>query len=241
MAVTAPKRPINRPFSSIVPLDVELPLDRHTLGELGVRGLQSGCGDAVRRGWLNSDYRSLHDGADFRTAPGSIYRVAEDRFFLQHEVPDPFPIADESLDWCYAEHFIEHLTPEHGIAWLAEMRRILRPGGFVRVSTPDLRKYARGYLDPSDAFLAAHRRDLTDHFGAANVARPAFMVNQTFYSWGHKWMYDFDELRHAAVAAGFSAEAVVERRFRDSREAEVARLDIPQRENESVYVEIEKS
>jgi predicted SAM-dependent methyltransferase len=121
------------------------------------------------------------------------------------------------------------------------MRRILRPGGFVRVSTPDLRKYARGYLAPSDPFFSAHQEHLTVHFDAADVARPAFMVNQTFYSWGHKWMYDFEELRHAAVEAGFDAAQVEERAYRDSREPEVARLDIPQRENESIYVEMRKA
>src|SRR5215212_2601729 len=150
--MTAPARPINRVFSPIVALDVELPLTRSALEEIGVRGLQSGCGDAVRRHWLNSDFRSLHDEQDQRTEPGRVYRVAEDRFFIQHEVPQPFPIEDESLSWCYSEHFIEHLTLADGIAWLADMHRLLEPGGFVRVSTPDLRKYAHSYIDPTDPF-----------------------------------------------------------------------------------------
>jgi SAM-dependent methyltransferase len=77
-----------------------------------------------------------------RTERGHVYRVDEDRYFIQHDVEEPFPIADASLDWCYSEHLIEHLTSEQGISWLADMRRLLKPGGFVRISTPDLRKYA---------------------------------------------------------------------------------------------------
>ena len=233
---------IKKPFSPLVALDVELPLTKEALDGLGVRGLQSGCGDAVRQRWLNSDNRSLHDGNDFTTAPGHVYRVGDDRYFLQHDVPEPFPIEDESLDWCYSEHFIEHLTLEDGIAWLADARRMLKPGGFVRVSTPDLRKYAAGYMDAGSAFFAEHGQKVAAILrDPSAVERPAFMVNQTFYRWGHKWMYDVEEVRYAATEAGFSPNAVEERGYRDSREPAVAALDIPSRENESFYVEIEKA
>jgi predicted SAM-dependent methyltransferase len=239
--VPAPPRPINQPFSPITALDVELPVTRRVLEELGVLGLQSGCGDAVRRRWLNSDFRSLHDGTGNRTAPGRVYRIAEDRFFIQHDVEEPFPIEDESLDWCYSEHLIEHLTLEQGIAWLADMRRLLKPAGFVRVSTPDLRKYAEGYFDPSARFFDEHARVLAEagrHTAGTN--RRAFIVNETFFDWGHRWIYDFEELRYAAEAAGFSPEAVAQRGFRDSAAPEVAMLDIPSRQHEGLYVEIRK-
>ena len=170
-----------------------------------------------------------------------MYRVEEDRYFIQHHVAEPFPIENESLDWCYSEHLIEHLPPELGVAWLADMRRLLKPGGFVRVSTPDLRKYAEGYFDPAGEFFAEHGRRLEGLLGEkAPSERRAYMLNQTFFGWGHKWIYDFEELRHAAVAAGFSPDAARRRTFRDSAAPEVAQLDIPARADESVYVEIEK-
>jgi predicted SAM-dependent methyltransferase len=224
-----------------VALDIELPIEPAELADLGVRGLQSGCGDAVRRFWLNSDYRSLHDGKETRTERGHVYRIEEDRYFIQHDVEEPFPIADASLDWCYSEHLIEHLTSEQGIAWLADMRRLLKPGGFVRVSTPDLRRYAEGYVDPSGQFFTTHGRRVGELLGDKEaVARRAYMMNQTFFHWNHKWMYDFEELRHAAIEAGFRPEAVRRRAFRDSAAPDVARMDIPSREEESLYVEIHK-
>jgi predicted SAM-dependent methyltransferase len=239
--MSAPPRPIKQPFSPIEALDIELPVPQGALDELGIRGLQSGCGAAVRRHWLNSDFRSLHDGDGKRTEPGHMYRIAEDRYFIQHDIEDPFPIDDESLDWCYSEHLIEHVPTELGIAWLADMRRLLKPGGFVRVSTPDLRKYAEGYFDPSREFYTEHGRRLAElHGDEAAVERRAYILNQTFFGWGHKWIYDFEELRHAAVAAGFSADAVTRRAFRDSGAPEVAGLDIPSRADESLYVEMEK-
>jgi predicted SAM-dependent methyltransferase len=168
--------------------------------------------------------------------------VGADRYFIQHAVPEPFPIEPESLAWAFAEDFIEHVTLEDGIAWLAEMHRLLVPGGLVRVITPDLRKYMAGYADPSDPFMAQHASALESHFpDPAQLARPAFIVNKIFYGWGHKWIYDLEELRHAAVAAGFAPEAVEERAFREGRVPELAAFDLAEHSLESLYVEIEKS
>jgi hypothetical protein len=72
--------------------------------------------------------------------------------------------------------------------------------------------------------------------------RRAFMVNQIFEltAWGHEWIYDFDELRHAAVRAGFSPEAIIEVAFKRGRAAGLSELDAPAHDDESLYVEIER-
>jgi hypothetical protein len=226
----------------IVDLDVDLPLSRGVVEELGLRGLQSGSGRSLRPHWLNSDLLPLQDVNGRRTKPGRLYRVGEDCYFLQHTVPDPFPIESEIFQWASSEHFIEHLRPEDGIAWLAEMRRLLVAGGLIRVVVPDLRKYLQGYSDPSDPFMAEHGRQLEVHFAdPAPLKRPAFIINQIFYGWAHRWMYDFDEVRHAASAAGFDPEEVSERAFREGRVAELAGHDREANALCSLYVEIEKS
>ena len=240
-----PTRPMPRAFSPCVEIDAELPLSRAVLGELGVRGLQSGCGTTLRPGWLNSDWRALHDGdrdAGQPTVPGRLYRVMDDRYFIQHAVPEPFPIESDSLEWAFSEHFLEHLKPEDGIAWLAEMRRLLVPGGRVRVVVPDLRKFIVGYVDPSDSFMRQQAQALASHFpDPASLERPAFVVNSIFYEWGHKWMYDFDELRNAAIAAGFDASAVGQRGFREGRDQELAAFDLAEHAPDSLYVEIDNT
>jgi predicted SAM-dependent methyltransferase len=167
-----------------------------------------------------------------------------ERYFLQHDALEPFPIADEALEVCYSEHFIEHFELDKGIAWLAEMRRVLRPGGFVRVITPDLRKYAEGYFDPARAFYAEHGAAIGNPRAfpdPAELERRAFMFNQNFYLWGHRWIYDFEELRHAAAEAGFDPAAVERRAFRESLVPEVGALDLDWRRAESLYVEIAKT
>jgi predicted SAM-dependent methyltransferase len=234
-----------RAFSPLVELDVEFPLSRALFAELGVRGLHCGCGTSLHPAWLNSDWRALHDGdRDLgpRTFPERLYRVEENSYFIQHAVPEPFPIEPESLEWAFSEDFLEHLRPEDGIAWLAEMRRLLVPGGLVRIGVPDLQKYLAGYADPADRFLAEHARGLESHFpDPTPLERPAFIVNKIFYGWGHKWMYDFDEVCHAALAAGFRSEAITRRAFRDGAVPEVAELDLSEHSLENLHVEIVKS
>ena len=40
----------------------------------------------------------------------------------------------------YSEHMFEHVLPMDGAAFLKESYRILKPGGVLRVVTPDLEK-----------------------------------------------------------------------------------------------------
>jgi hypothetical protein len=67
--------------------------------------------------------------------------------------------------------------------------------------------------------------------------RPAFMINQLFYLYGHRWLYDLDELRYALARAGFESP-VRTRAFCEGARADVAALDRVFRRLETIYVEI---
>ena len=45
-------------------------------------------------------------------------------------------VADNTYDGVYNEHFIEHLDKADGIAFLMEMKRVLKPGGTIRTVWP---------------------------------------------------------------------------------------------------------
>ena len=198
----------------------------------------------VEPGWLNSDLRGIVDGAGNATERGRIARLDGDRYYLEQDSTDPFPLADGCLDTVYSEHFIEHVPMRGAVSWLREMRRLLKPGGVLRLSTPDLRRYIEGYLDTDGAFFAEHRQHLlaTGLFeGKELPERRGWMVNQIFYRWGHRWVYDLDEIRHIAVRAGFAADAVAERAFGQSPIDGLAALDREQHSDGSLYVELRKS
>lgn len=67
---------------------------------------------------------------------------------IQHyNICRPLPFPEDTFDAVYALHIIEHLTPEEGRAFVAEVFRVLRPGGIFRASTPDLEGIVRAYLE----------------------------------------------------------------------------------------------
>jgi SAM-dependent methyltransferase len=66
---------------------------------------------------------------------------------LYFDVRAPLPYVSGTFDAINAFHIIEHLTPEQAEAFLRETRRVLRPSGILRLSTPDLEHICRGYID----------------------------------------------------------------------------------------------
>jgi FkbM family methyltransferase len=231
-------------YQSVETIPDPPPYSAELIEGLGLRGLHCGCGRVIEPGWLNSDLRGIVDGGGNATKRGTIARLDGDRYYLEQDSTDPFPLADGCFEWAYSEHFIEHVPMRGAVSWLREMRRLLKPGGVLRLSTPDLRRYVEGYLDREGDFFAEHRRHLlaTGLFDDKELPeRRGWMVNQIFYRWGHRWVYDLDELRHVAERAGFGADSVAERAFGQSSIDGLAALDREQHSDESVYVEITKT
>ena len=80
----------------------------------------------------------------------------------------------------FAEHLIEHLTFAEDRRFCSEVYRTLRPGGVVRLSTPDLQFLVRYYEDESaesQAFTEYH----TTEFLRLDVRSRALVVSNFFY------------------------------------------------------------
>jgi len=82
--------------------------------------LNIGAGPFPLRGWFNTDIRP----------------VSREVFYL--DASEEFPFADQTFDYVFSEHLIEHLTYEEGLSMLSESYRILKPHAKLRVATPDL-------------------------------------------------------------------------------------------------------
>ncbi len=232
------------PIASIEDLPLEPPCGPKVMEDLGLRGIHPGCARKFREGWLNTDRLCMWDQYEHTTEPARISQIArpggETFYYLQHDSSQPYPCVDSTFEWSFSEHFLEHLTVEEAVGWLVEIRRVLRPGGLLRLSTPNLETYMRGYLDPEGRFFAEHRKRLAQvkALGGEAPTRRAWMVNQIFFKWEHCWLYDFEEIRHVAVQAGFPADQVVEYGFQQGSVEEVAQLDLPVHNDESIYVEL---
>ena len=151
-----------------------------------VRKLQLGAAENVRDGWLNTD---LHG-----------YGRGEALVYL--DVRKRFPLPDASFDLIHSEHMLEHLTYADGQRCLRECLRVLRPGGTIRTATPSLERLAALYGggDVQDRYV----RWAVDTLDPEADARlPGVVINNFFRSWGHRFVYDPQTLRHALTQAGF--------------------------------------
>jgi len=176
------------------------------LADKEIRYLQVGgdwwnkCGD----GWLNADFV-------FTRLP--IGFVCEDwrtgRYILRQDAGRRWPFEDESFDAVYSEHMFEHILPVDGAAFLRESYRILKPGGILRITTPDLEKYLLGYVNRgTDSFLQDHAARFPPMGKLGPPYTAATVVNNIFRNYEHRWVYDFEEFVAVAHKAGILEKAV---------------------------------
>jgi len=162
------------------------------LSSAGVAKLQLGAAGNVMAGWLNTSLR-----------PRSSKIV-----FL--DVTERFPFDDRIFDYVLSEHLIEHLPYNDGRFMLAECFRVLKPGGKVRLSTPDLAMVA-GLVSPGGEKGASYVKWIASTFpGDVPVDSAAMVVNNLFYNWGHRFLYDFAALKAALEETGFAGVKVCE-------------------------------
>jgi SAM-dependent methyltransferase len=94
--------------------------------------LDFGCGcGRVARHWTGLD---LH-GSDANAEAVTWCRANLPGTFTANELEPPLPRPDASFDAVYALSVLTHLPEELGLAWRDELRRVLRPGGLLLVST----------------------------------------------------------------------------------------------------------
>ena len=135
-------------------------------------------------------------------ASGDFRRVA----YL--DLTRPFPFRDASIDAVLASHVLEHLTADEARSCVAEIRRVLVPGGVVRVAVPDLDAVIREYdpQDPDaflDGLLQGRERSTSRH--------------------RHWWNYNETSMRALLEGAGLAG--VERREYRQGLCPDVERVD----------------
>jgi predicted SAM-dependent methyltransferase len=156
------------------------------LREHAVRKLQLGAAENVQPGWLNTDLHGYGHGGEL------VYL----------DVRKPFPLPAASFDFVFSEHMLEHLTYADGQRCLRECLRVLRPGGTIRIATPSLERLAHLY-DGGEVQERYVRWAVDTLEPEVRAYFPGVAVNNFFRSWGHRFIYDEDTLRHALTQAGF--------------------------------------
>jgi predicted SAM-dependent methyltransferase len=127
----------------------------------------------------------------------------------------------------YTEHCLEHIPNQQCGDVLEEFRRILKPGGVVRIVVPDGALYC-------DLYVRAAAGESIDFPYPEPGKLPMFYVNRIMRDFGHQFIYDFPTLKEMLMAAGFAkVERVAFGKGRDTRLI----ADQESRSVESLYVE----
>jgi len=164
------------------------------LRQLGVkdadRGLKLhiGAGEHRLAGWINIDVHPAQ---------------------LAMNVLRGLPFAPESVRVVFLSHLLEHLYfPRDVRALLAELRRVLEPGGRVRIVVPDIEQCIEAYTSHDAQFFASRRETwpwwpenptrLEDFLAYAGAGpEPTYLFES------HKYGYDFETLRKVLEESGF--------------------------------------
>jgi 2-polyprenyl-3-methyl-5-hydroxy-6-metoxy-1,4-benzoquinol methylase len=131
----------------------------HVVG--GERVLDVGCGEGFFASELTRAGTSVI-GIDVAEEPLRRARLRDPALELLRVEPDrPWPLADASFDAVWAGEVIEHVLDT--AAWLSEVRRVLRSGGTLLVSTPAHGALNRLQMGLSARAFADHMDPLSDH------------------------------------------------------------------------------
>lgn len=118
--------------------------------------LNLGCGQHFHRDWFNVDI------------------VSDSEYVQAHDLRQGIPFADNFFEVVYHSNILEHFEKDAALFFVQECERVLKPGGVLRIATPDLHRIAQEYL----RWVAAGLENFNDVQVAAN------------YDWIMLEMYD---------------------------------------------------
>ena len=147
--------------------------------------LHIGCQDHPLDSWLNADVYPKHTQIIYLDATMT------------------FPFADNTFSYIFSEHMIEHINLLEGLQMIAECYRVLKPGGKIRIATPDLAFLMNLYAKPEEELHKSYTTFSKRYFPDNHPVMTGRVVNNFFRDWGHKYIHDKQSLTYLLEHAGF--------------------------------------
>jgi SAM-dependent methyltransferase len=180
--------------------------------DAGVVRLNWGCGNDPRPGWINSDVKE---------GPGIDVRC---------DIREGLLLASDSVDYAVSIHALPEIPYAELVPVLAELHRVLKPQGVLRLALPDLEKG-----------VAAYQRGERDYFFIPddewNDIGSKLVVQLIWYGYSHT-LFVRGFVEELLRKAGFGNITHV--RFRETASAHAGIVELDNRERESLFVEATK-
>jgi SAM-dependent methyltransferase len=177
-----------------------------------VRRLNWGCGSQGEPGWINSDQK---DG------PG---------IDISCNILEGLPLESDSMDYAVSIHALPEVPLEDLVPVLVELRRVLRPGGVLRLALPDLEKGIAAYQRADGDYFLIPDDDARSLGGK--------LVTQLLWYGYSRSLFTPDFTEELLVKAGFST--VTHCAFRETAGPYPEIVSLDNRERESLFVEAVK-
>jgi predicted SAM-dependent methyltransferase len=178
----------------------------------GIRRLNWGCGHCGEPGWINSDMKSGH-GID-----------------ISGDILSGLPLENDSIDYIVSIHALPEVPYPNLISVLQELRRVLKPKGFLRLGLPDLDKGIQAYLRNDRGYFLIPDEKVKSVGGK-------FIVQMIWYGYS-RTLFTYDFIQELLQKAGFSRVSQCSYKQTNSPYAGIVELD--NREQESLFVEAVK-
>jgi SAM-dependent methyltransferase len=125
---------------------------------------------------------------DFVNLDGNFQRSVD--FIVDARAGLPLP--DQSMQFVYSCHMLEHVLVDDALKILGEVHRVLKPGGYARFTLPDFR------------FVFEILNGTEYQYPRPFRSRDGQAISFLFCDGQHKFAYSAESLRELATPLGFS-------------------------------------
>ena len=171
--------------------------------------LNWGCGERPARGWVNSDLRCL---------PGVE---------LCCDIREGLPAPSAAFDAVVSIHALQMLGYTELVPALRELRRVLRPGGVLRLALPDLERAIAAYLRSDHDYFCIPDDDETTIGGK--------LIAHVLWYGSSRTLFTADFALDLLDRAGFADPAQCA--FRTTASCDTSIVELDDRPRETLFVE----
>lgn len=188
--------------------------------ERTVERLSWACGPVVREGWHHSDER-FYDGMRPGWQGSTLLTNGPDHV---GDIQDGLPWPDATFDYVVSHHGLMMLPELDLVPALVELRRVTKPGGWLRVSVPDAQQ----------AILALRRSD-REWFPLEAANTDEAFCRYIMQNGATRSIFTFNRLYRLLIVAGWDGPRRSWFESTDSPWPEITDLD--SRPDESIFME----
>lgn len=138
-----------------------------------MRKINLGCGGNIIPGWENYD--------------------------MDVDMTRPLPFENESIDFIFVEHALEHISMHNGVKFLTECYRVLKKDGIIKIIVPDITVLHRNTNHPyiNEYLRFCKERGWCDGTVGGNIHGLTFLH-------GHESLWTQDLLKAILFSIGYS-------------------------------------